>query len=157
MIRPATPDDSAAVIELVVAAGLFPADETQVVDNMLADYFGRTINEGHACVLDEEDELLGVAYYAPAPATDRTWYLTMIGVRANNQGRGRGAALLRHVEDALRADGQRVLLVETSGLPVYERARAFYVKCGYEEEGRIRDYWAAGDDMVVFRKALNAE
>lgn len=157
MIRPMTPDDSAAVIALVVAAGMFPASETEVVDNMLADYFGRTINDGHVCVIDEEDEPVGVAYYAPAPATDRTWYLTMIGVRPDHQGRGRGASLLRHVEDALQASGQRVLLVETSGVPAYERTRAFYVKCGYEEEARIRDFWAAGDDMVVFRKALNAE
>ena len=157
MIRPTTPDDSAAVIALVVAAGMFPANETDVVDNMLADYFGRNINDGHVCVIDEEAEPVGIAYYAPAPATDRTWYLTMIGIRPDYQGRGRGASLLRHVENALQASGQRVLLVETSGLPSYERTRAFYMKCGYEEEARIRDFWAAGDDMVVFRKALNAE
>ena len=34
--------------------------------------------------------------------------------------------------------------------------RAFYAKCCYEEEARIRDYWAEGDDLVVFRKALDA-
>ena len=25
---------------------------------------------------------------------------------------------------------------------------------GYTEEGRIRDYWANGDDKIVFRKLL---
>ena len=49
------------------------------------------------------------------------------------------------------------MLVETSALPQYDRTRAFYVKCGYEEEARIRDYWAADDDLVVFRKALGAD
>jgi ribosomal protein S18 acetylase RimI-like enzyme len=64
---------------------------------------------------------------------------------------------MRHMENALRANGQRLLLVETSGLPIYERTRAFYAKCGYEEEARIRDFYTAGDDKIVFRKALNAE
>lgn len=156
MIRPATPDDSMAVTALAVAAGLFPANDTEVPDRMMADYFGGNSGAGHMCVIDEEGDPLGVAYYAPAPATDGTWYLTMIAVRPDRQGQGRGAALMSHVEGALRAGGHRVLLVETSGTPDYERTRAFYAKCGYEEEARIRDYYAAGDDMVLFRKALNA-
>lgn len=157
MIRPTTPDDAAALIALAVAAGMFSANETEVLDKMFADYFDGNIDDGHVCVTDEEREPIGVAYYAPAPATDRTWYLTMIGVRPDYQGRGRGSALLWHVENALRASDQRVLLVETSGLPSYTRTRAFYAKCGYEEEARIRDYYAAGEDMVMFRKALNKD
>jgi ribosomal protein S18 acetylase RimI-like enzyme len=62
--------------------------------------------------------------------------------------------LLGHVEQALTARGGRLLLVETSGLPSFERTRAFYRKCGYEEEARIRDFYAAGVDKVVYRKAL---
>ncbi len=57
----------------------------------------------------------------------------------------------------MTARGGRMLLVETSGLPDFERTRAFYRKCGYEEEARIRDFYAAGDDKVVFRKVLNAD
>lgn len=157
LIRPITPDDSETVIILAVASGLFSADDTEVLDKMLADYFNGGIDDGHLCVIDEDDEPFGVAYYEPALATDRTWYLTMIAVHSKLQGQGRGAALMRHVENALQTRGQRVLLVETSGLPAFDRTRAFYVKCGYEEEARIRDYYTAGDDMVVFRKVLNAE
>jgi RimJ/RimL family protein N-acetyltransferase len=50
-----------------------------------------------------------------------------------------------------------MLLVETSGLPDFERTRTFYAKCGYEEEARIRDFYAVNDDKVVFRKVLNAD
>jgi len=158
MIRPTTPDDSAALIALAVAAGLFPANETEALGKVLADYFGGNINEGHVWVIDEEEgEPRGVAYYAPELMADRTWNLYMIAVRPDCQGQGCGAALMRHMENALRANGQRLLLVETSGLPIYERTRAFYAKCGYEEEARIRDFYTAGDDKIVFRKALNAE
>ncbi|MGI8502383.1 MAG: GNAT family N-acetyltransferase [Hassallia sp.] len=157
MIRPTTPDDSAALIALTVAAEMFPANETEALEKVLADYFGGNIDEGHVWVTDEEDgEPCGVAYYAPDMMADRTWHLYMIAVRPDYQRRGRGAALLRHVENALRTSGQRLLLVETSGLPSYQHAQAFYTKCGYEKEARIRDFYAAGDDKVVFRKALNA-
>jgi len=157
VIRAITPNDSAAVVELAVTSGLFPADNTEVVTTMLADYFDGNSAKGHACVIDEESQPLGVAYYAPALAADRTWYLTMIAVSRDVQGQGRGGTLLRHVEDVLRTSGQRILLVETSGLPEYERTRAFYARCDYEAEARIRDFYAPGDDMVLFRKALNVE
>ena len=52
--------------------------------------------------------------------------------------------------------GQRLLLVEPSGTPQYEITHESYAKCGYEQEARVRDYWAEGDDLVVFRKALDA-
>ncbi|MGD1933410.1 MAG: hypothetical protein ACFB0Z_02700 [Candidatus Phaeomarinobacter sp.] len=61
---------------------------------------------------------------------------------------------MRHVEDVLRARGERVLLIETSGLGSFERTRAFYRKQGYDEEARIREFFGAGDDKIIFRKAL---
>lgn len=75
-------------------------------------------------------------------------------MRPADQRRGVGTALIGHVERELAAGGQRLLLVETSGLPAYARARAFYARCGYDQEARIRDFYA--DDKVVFRKALGA-
>jgi ribosomal protein S18 acetylase RimI-like enzyme len=112
-------------------------------------------------MLDREDPAGSAwqahAYYEPARATDGTWYLTLIAVRREVQGQGRGAALLHDVEHLLQAQGQRVLLVETSGLPAFARTRTFYTKCGYVEEARVRDYYAAGDDMVLFRKVLHAD
>lgn len=155
LIRPITPEDSAAVSIVAVASGLFPADAIEFLDKMMADYFDGNHDEGHVCVIDVEEEPLGVAYYQPALATDRTWYLTMIGVRRDRQGRGRGAALMRYVENMLEESRQRILLVETSGLPDFALTREFYTKCGYEEEARIRDYYATDEDMVLFRKVLN--
>ena len=157
MIRTATPKDSAAVIDLVVAADMFSVDDAWLVEGMLADYFDGNNDDGHVCVIDDEGAPLGVAYYQPKSAADRVWDLTMIAVQPNRQGQGRGTTMLQHVEEDLRARDQRLLLVETSSLPQYDRTRAFYVKCGYEEEARIRDYWESGDDLIVFRKALNED
>jgi len=54
----------------------------------------------------------------------------------------------------LKKQGVRVLLVETSGTDDFVRTRSFYEQIGYETEARIRDYYDAGDDKIVFRKAL---
>lgn len=120
LIRPATPEDSAAVTDLAVAAGMFSTDDAWFLEGMMADYFGGNQNDGHVCVVDDEGGPIGVAYYQPETAADRVWDLTMIAVRPARQGRGRGTALLRHVEDDLRTRDQRLLLVETSSLPKYD-------------------------------------
>ncbi|MEG5000657.1 hypothetical protein [Microcoleus sp. B4-D4] len=57
----------------------------------------------------------------------------------------------------MTARGGRVLLVETSGLPEFDRVRSFYRKCGYDEKARIRDFCKAGDDKIVYRKAIDTQ
>jgi ribosomal protein S18 acetylase RimI-like enzyme len=157
MIRPTTPDDTAALIALADATGLFRPNELDELSVMLADYNGGNIDSDHFWITDDDGGPVGVAYYAPAPMTDQTWYLYLLAVRPDCQGQGRGATLLRYVEQMLTARGARVLLVETSGLASFERTRAFYRKCGYDSEARIRDFYRAGDDKIVYRKALTAQ
>ena len=72
----------------------------------------------------------------------------------SHQRSGTGSVLLNAVEDHLRTLHQRILLVDTSSTEDFEMARGFYIRNGYDEEARIRDFWAEGDDKVVFRKAL---
>jgi ribosomal protein S18 acetylase RimI-like enzyme len=154
MIRPSTPEDTPALLALAVASGIAPPDGTDELAGVLAEYYAGQLGPDHVWLTDDDGGPVGVAYYAPERLTDGTWNLYMIAVRPDRQGQGRGAALVRHVERELAARGARVLIVDTSGLPEFERARAFYRKCGYDEEARIREFWKAGDDKVVFRKAL---
>ena len=75
-------------------------------------------------------------------------------MRAAGKDQGIGSELLRHVESGLRQNRQRVLIIETSRLDGFELTRRFYLKHGYAEEARIRDFYAAGEDKVVFWKGL---
>jgi GNAT superfamily N-acetyltransferase len=156
MIRPSTPDDTIALIAIADAIGFQP-NELEQLSEMLADYFGGDSDSDRFWLTDDDNGPIGVAYCEPERMTNRTWNLQLIAIRPDRQGQGRGATLLRYVEQTLTARGGRMLLVETSGLPEFERTRAFYRQCGYEEEARIRDFYAAGDDKVVFRKVLNAD
>lgn len=157
MIRPTMPDDTTALIVLADAIGLFQPNQLKELGEMLTDYFSSDSDSDRFWLTDDDDEdgLVGVAYCEPERMTEQTWNLQLIAIRPDRQGQGRGATLLRYVEQTLAARGGRILLVETSSS--LERTQAFYCKCGYEEEARIRDFYAAGYDKVVFRKALKAD
>ena len=53
----------------------------------------------------------------------------------------------------LRA-GARLIIIETAGRPDYTDTRAFYAARGYSPVATIPDFYAPGDDQVVFVKAV---
>ena len=65
-----------------------------------------------------------------------------------------GRRLLRQVERALAERAISLLVAETSSLPAYAQARAFYEKERFAEESRIRDFYAPGDDRVIYCKRI---
>ena len=152
--RPTTLGDAPGILALAVAAGLFPVDGTDEVAAVLAGCLRGEQGPDHRWVTDDDGGPVGVAYYAPERMTEGTWNLLMLTVHPDRQRQGRGAALVRHVERELAARGGRLLLIETSGTDGFERTRAFYRSLGYDEEARVRDYYRAGDDKVIFRKLL---
>jgi ribosomal protein S18 acetylase RimI-like enzyme len=148
-IRPLARADLPAIRAVIDATGLFPSG---MLDDMTRDYLARpddpdiwlTVNHAAA----------GVAFLAPERLADGAWNLYLIAIDPVQQGKGHGSAVLRQVGAMLAARGQRILPVETSGLPAFAATRAFYKGNHYDAEGRIRDFYAAGDDKVIFRKVL---
>jgi ribosomal protein S18 acetylase RimI-like enzyme len=130
--------------------GLFPSD-------MLPDMLAPSLTEDAPGVwlsCKEEGKAIGFAYTVPEEMADGTWNMLALAVLPDLQKKGIGAALVAATEKHLAAKHQRILIVETSSTIDYAGARSFYSKCGYDEEARIRDFWAAGDDKVIFRKAI---
>jgi ribosomal protein S18 acetylase RimI-like enzyme len=151
-IRAMERDDLPALKSVIDAAELFPSE---MLDDMVSGYLsGDATNEFWLTI--DDGRPVGVAYYVQERMTQGTWNLLLIAVHPDRQGQGQGSALLNHVEDVLAERGERILLVETSGLPNFERTRRFYRKSGYDEEALIRDFYQTGEDKIIFRKALNA-
>ena len=155
MIRPVALADTPALLSLTEATGVFKKHEIQALQEVLEEYHASNRGYGHVAVVDERDgRIVGYAYYAPASMTDRSWYLYWIAVTKAIQAKGVGSGLLKHAEEDIRRKNGRVLFIETSSLPHYDPTRRFYLKHGYEVTGQLRDYYADGDDMVIFRKRL---
>jgi GNAT superfamily N-acetyltransferase len=122
---------------------------------VLDDYHAEAEGYGHRCVTyEQEGRPIGFAYFAPSAMTDRTWDLWWIVVSKKIQAKGVGGKLLKHAEDAIRQDGGRLLVLDTSSLPSYDLTRRFYLKHGYDEAAVVKDYYADGHSKVIYSKRL---
>jgi ribosomal protein S18 acetylase RimI-like enzyme len=156
MIRPTRPDDTPVVLALTEGTEVFAPADIDALRGVLDDYHkGQDVEDHRAITFEEHGQVIGFAYYARAPMTDRTWDLWWIVVGKQTQARGVGGKLLHHVEDDVKAHQGRLLLLETSSLPSYEKTRRFYLKHGYDVLAVLADYYADGHDMVIFRKRMS--
>lgn len=143
------------LVQMAHQTGFFKDHEVVALREVLDDYHAENKEFGHhGFILAEEGKPLGFVYFAPAPMTEGSWQLWWIVVRADIQGRGLGGRLLRFSEDFCRDQGGRVMFIETSSQEKYDPTRKFYLRYGYNQEAVLREFYAAGDDMVVYRKGL---
>jgi ribosomal protein S18 acetylase RimI-like enzyme len=99
-------------------------------------------------------DLIGFACYGPSLGTDRTYDLYWIAVDRAAQGTGCGTVLLSEVERSLEALHARMLVVETSSRSDYTATRGFYLRRGYVEAARVREFYAPDDDRIILTKRL---
>lgn len=154
VIRPAAPDDTAALVALAISTGLFLPDEADLLLRAVLDdlHDGRLGPEHVVAVWCDPatGAPRGWAYFSSNEKADRVWDLWWIGVDPARHGHGGGDALLDFAEAEVRARGGRMLLIETSALPPTARARRFYEKRGYTACGRVPDFYGEGDDKVIY-------
>jgi ribosomal protein S18 acetylase RimI-like enzyme len=157
MIRATVPTDTPELLKITEGTRVFRPMEIEALQEVLDDYHATNHAHGHRSITYEhEGRPIGFAYYAPAAMTDRTWYLYWIAVSKDIHARGIGSKLLHYVEEDIRRQGGRILLIETSSLAHYELTRRFYLKHQYKQVATLPDYYADGDDMVVFGKRMRA-
>lgn len=152
MVRPTVKADASGILAIIEGSGQFDAEAMAHVRSTLERHLADPQNE--IWLTADDGEPVGVAYCVPEAVANGTWNLLMLWTRADRHGAGHGTALVARVEAELNARGARLLVVETSGLPAFAGARAFYVKTGFFHEATIRNFFAAGDDKLVFTKAL---
>ena len=98
--------------------------------------------------------LSGFACFGPTMDTDRTYDLYWIAVDRAAQGMGCGSVLVAEVERRLEALHARMLVIETSSRSDYTATRGFYLKRGYVEAARVREFYAPDDDRIILTKRL---
>lgn len=150
-IRKVRKDDLEGIKQVLDTIDLFPSE---MLDDMISDYFNNPETEEIWFTSVHDGKICGIGYCAPEKLTDRTYNLYAIGVQNELQSKGMGKQMMFFIENYLRAIGARVLIVDTSSMPEFDRTRAFYQKAGYTLEATIRDFWKAGDDKVTFWKKL---
>ena len=159
-IRPATAADRERILEILAATGRFTRQEIgwamELVD-LACSRQARREYEAH--VLEEpssgpQRSVQGYVLLGPTPMSEGVFDLYWIAVDPARQAQGFGRVLLRFVENEVRRQGGRMLLIETSSKRSYEPTVRFYRRAGYQEISRIKDFYRIEDDKVVFAKTL---
>lgn len=148
--RDAHLEDISALEAIIQGVGLFTPEEAQGFAGTLADHFASP-DEGHLWLLAGDGR--GAAYLAPEVGPG-VWNLLFLGVLPEGRRQGIARGLVAEIERRLRAQGARMLLIDTSTEPPMAAARALYQQLGYERAALIADYWGPGDGKLTFRRAF---
>jgi ribosomal protein S18 acetylase RimI-like enzyme len=151
-LRPLTAADRRRIEDITRAVRVFRDDEIPVALEVFdAATAGSPDYVALGAVL--EGQLVGWICWGPTPCTLGTYDLYWMAVDPRTQSAGVGTALVREMEGRL-AGSARLIVVETAGRPDYRPTRAFYEARGYRRAAVIPDFYAPGDDQVVYLKTL---
>jgi GNAT superfamily N-acetyltransferase len=154
MIRSLVPSDRSALIQLLGRVTSFNQEDQALAVELIDICLNQPSQTDYAFLLavDAENQLIGYACFGPTPLTEGTYDLYWIVVDQRSAGQGVGTHLLRAVEEAIHVQHGRMLLIETSSAPNYERSRHFYLKNGYHLCETIVDFYRPGEDRVTYLK-----
>jgi len=148
--------DRPRLAAMVDAAGVFRPDETPIALEVFDGAVTAPGKDYWAIGAYEGDLLVGWAAFGPTPCTLGTWDLYWIVVDPDRQRDGIGRRLMAHCERVIGREGGRLVVVETSSRADYTATRGFYARLGYEPRATVREYYAPGDDLVVYVKTLGS-
>jgi len=156
MIVTATEPDGPQIVDITARVGVFSAEEVDCVDTIFREYLDYGPGDsGYNFIVDKDgDRVLGFACYGLRDLTHGVADLYWIAVDPDVHRGGVGRRLLEASEDAMRADGGRMIIAETSGTAAYDATREFYLRTGYVMEATIKDFYKEGDDLAIFVKRL---
>jgi GNAT superfamily N-acetyltransferase len=141
-------------MDLIRATDFFTPAEVDVAEELIDIHLEDPGQKDYRIVVVENDRKNAVGYmtWGPTPLAEDAYDLYWMAVAPSEQGKGRGKALVRWLEDEVRRCDGRMIIIETSSQPKYHGTRQFYIDLDYQEVARIPDYYRAGDDRVIYAK-----
>jgi ribosomal protein S18 acetylase RimI-like enzyme len=155
-IRVFRADDIEPIRNILQSSGMFRPDEIEVAVELMEIVAHDPHQQDYVMYVSHDEGGRVDGYYCagPTPMTRGTFDLYWIAVHPERQGQGIGKSLIEHCEQLVRSRQGRLMLVETSSQGKYEPTRKFYEKVGFREGARIANYYAPGDDLVIYTKYL---
>ena len=158
-LRPMREPDAVAVDRILRQTGMFTAAEMDVANELIDIFLHKPGQKDYviAVVVEATAESVPLGYvcFGPTPATEATYDLYWIAVDPARQGQGIGRVLLQHAEHECVSRGGRLMIIETSSKAMYLPTQKFYERNGYAVEARIRDFYAQGDDRLIYTRRFS--
>ncbi|MCL4436177.1 MAG: GNAT family N-acetyltransferase [Thaumarchaeota archaeon] len=141
--------------DIIRKVGVFNNEEiavaVELVDQCLAGGDDYMI---HVAVDDITSQAIGYICFGRRPFTDGVYDMYWIAVDPDSQQKGVGKQLLESIERVISGRGGRMILAETSSRSVYQKARGFYEKSGFQKIAEIKDFYSIGDALLIYQKHL---
>lgn len=154
VLRPVTADDRAAIEQMFQSNTIFGKHEVAVA----LEVFDASLNPAQADYesvgVELDGRVVGWICWGPTPCTEGTFDMYWIAVDPSVHGAGLGSMLVAEMERRLTGRA-RLIVVETGGRKEYDATRGFYLARNYQEVARVKDFYAPGDDQVIFVKRLS--
>jgi GNAT superfamily N-acetyltransferase len=151
-LRDLTQADRDRIETITRSVRVFREDEIAIALEVFDEAVGGSPANTYAVLgAENEGRLCGWICWGPTPCTLGTYDLYWMAVDPGLQGTGIGTALVVEMERRL-AGVARLIVIDTAGRPDYAGTRAFYQARGYSPVAVVPDFYAPGDDQVVFVK-----
>lgn len=151
-VRPTDRDTVRAIVE---RTGFFRADEIDVAVELVDEHLAHGTESGYHFVFAEcAGAVVGYACFGPIACTIASFDLYWIAVDPDLQGQGLGRILMDAAEAQIAAAGGQRVYIDTSGQEKYAPTRSFYERSGFRCEARLVDFYALGDDRIIYGKAI---
>jgi ribosomal protein S18 acetylase RimI-like enzyme len=156
-IRALAQRDREKLYSMLVETQVFTREEIEVAMELIDIVIKDPNQEDYriACMANAEDQAIGYVCYGSVPMTQGTFDLYWIVVDPRSQGQGVGSKLLRFLEEVVRERKGRMILIDTSSIPQYEKTQKFYSRHGFQEVARVPDYYHPGNDRITFCKKIS--
>jgi len=148
--------DRKKIRDLLLSTGFFYDHEIKVAVEImeLAYRKGENSSGYHFVIAENENKVLGFSCFGAAPCTVASYDLYWLAVYKDSMNRGLGGKILSHTESIISGKGGVNIWVETSSRSTYSPTRAFYKKKGYMIQAELPDFYAPGDNKVIFLKKV---
>jgi len=157
LIRKLIESDREKIVDILSDTNNFNEEEIKIALELVDIYIKEKDQKDYEIFVDAYDqgnEIRGYVCIGPRPLTEGTYDLYWIAVNPKVQSKGVGSILISFIEDHLKEKKGRLILIETSGKDSYEKERKFYEKNLYKELVNIKDFYKAGDSLVIYGKYL---
>jgi ribosomal protein S18 acetylase RimI-like enzyme len=154
-IRPTHKSDKDAIITMLKETKFFRDGEIIIAEEVLDDSIVCGIaGEYRSYSAVENGKTVGWICFGPTACTIGTFDIFWIAVSPDCQAKGVGTKLMDFATDLIKKDSGRLIVIETSGLAKYISTQKFYEKLGYKKEAVLKDFYAPGDDKIVYLKKI---
>ncbi len=150
------PEDAEPILEISRNVGVFSAEEVETVDELLGEYFSLgAVKSGYYFITGRiGEQVVGFACYGPRALTHGTFDLFWIATDKAFGKQGIGGLMLQRIAVDVKGIGGRLIVAETSSRLDYTPTRRFYETHHYQCEAVVADFYAPGDDLVMYIQRL---